>query len=274
MSRYKIMFDRLTSASERALISFFMLGYPDRKSCLAFVDAAIQSGADALELGIPYSDPVADGPTIVEAANIARDNGATVADCFVMMGEIRAKHPQIPLGLLVYANFVFAAGADQFLISCQRAGVDSLLVADLPLREAENLRMLAADLDVKIVLILPPNVTDEQALRIGKASQGYVYLLSRFGVTGTETPLHTDVTRFLPALSQAGAPPGILGFGISSARQVRLAVDAGVAGVIVGSGLVKNIQQTHGETQSLREKVMSDYIADLKRETVVNRADN
>lgn len=136
MSRYAHLFASLAGRNEGALIPFFMLGDPDPRGSLASIEAALAAGADALELGLPFSDPVADGPTIVAAANRALATGMTPERCFAMIAQIRARHPRIPIGLLVYVNLVFARGLDSFYACAAQAGVDSVLIADLPLREA------------------------------------------------------------------------------------------------------------------------------------------
>lgn len=263
MSRYNEMFEQLRHRQEGALIPFFVLGYPDRASCLQLVDAAIEAGADALELGIPFSDPIADGPTIVAAANLALHSGTGVAEAFQLIQEIRRKHARIPIGLLVYANLVVANGIKDFLLHCHEAGADSLLVADMPLREADELRATASDIGIEIVFILTPNASLQVAEEVARASGAYVYLLSRFGVTGTDKSAGMPVEHLLATLKQHEAAPGILGFGISTPEHVQHALESGANGVVVGSGLVKTIvENPHNEAAAVRH-----YVDVLKRAT-------
>lgn len=253
MSRYTKMFQRLAENREGALIPFLMLGDPDAETCLARIDAVIAAGADALELGLPFSDPVADGPTLVEAANRALANGTTPARCFEMLGEIRARHPDIPVGLLVYANLVLARGVDDFFARAARAGVDSILVPDMPLRESRPLQEAGQRHGIEPVFILPPDANDDCVQNVAATSRGYVYVLGRKGVTGSERAAETPLPEKLQALRERNAAPAVIGFGVSSAAHVRNALDAGASGAIVGSALVKTFAAGEDGTALVRE---------------------
>ena len=261
MSRYQTVFSALKSRNEGALIPFFVLGFPDREQCLATIDAAIAAGADALELGIPFSDPVADGPVIVEAGNIARAHGIEPPQALAMVAEIRRRHPNIPIGLLVYANLLIGPGIDTFLQHCQEAGVDSVLVADIPLREADDLRQRATQYGIDVVFILAPNASLQAARAIANASQGYVYLLSRAGVTGADRGAGLPLSHLIDVLHSERSVPPILGFGISTAEHVRDAMKAGAAGAIVGSALVTTIKQAGGDAVDAVQRLITSLKA-------------
>lgn len=231
-------YERVFAARECALIPFLMLGDPDPDTCVARVDELVAAGADALELGIPFSDPVADGPVIVAAARRALSAGTTPARAFALLARIRARHPDIPLGVLVYANLVFGRGIDAFYAAAAQAGVDSVLVADVPLREVAPFRAASRAHGIAQVLILPPDAEAATLTAVAQAGAGYTYVLGRAGVTGADRAAVMPATERLARLVAAGAPPPVIGFGISKPEHVRAAIAAGAAGVIVGSALV------------------------------------
>lgn len=236
MSRYTNMFAGLAARHEGALIPFLMCGDPDIETSLVRIETAIANGADALELGVPFSDPVADGPALVDAAQRALAGGVTPAACFALIARVRERHPSLPIGILVYANLVFARGVDDFHARAAAAGVDSILVPDVPLREAGPFRDAAARHGIDPVFILPPDTDDTTGAAIAAASRGYTYVLGRKGVTGAERTVETPPPERFAMLKQNGAPP-VIGFGVSRPEHVRAAITAGAAGAIVGSAL-------------------------------------
>jgi tryptophan synthase alpha chain len=240
MTRYSIMFERLRERGEGAFGGFVMLGDPDLATSAAILDALIEGGADMLEVGIPFSDPVADGPVIQAAAVRAIAAGTRTADCFRLLAEFRTRHPQVPVGILTYANLVVARGREAFYRAAAEAGVDSVLVADVPLIEARPFIAAARSAGVAPVLIAAPNTPPERLARIAAESEGYTYCVARSGVTGADTAVRFagDV---IAALTEAGSPPPVLGFGIAEPDHVRLALQAGAAGVISGSAIVDRI---------------------------------
>lgn len=233
--RYARLFARNTGAFG----AFVMLGDPDLETSAAILDALVEGGADMLEVGIPFSDPVADGPTIQAAAVRALARNVTPADCFALLRACRERHPDVPIGVLTYANIILARGRDAFYAACADAGVDSVLVADVPAREAEPFVAAARAQGVAPVLIAATNTPPETLRRIAALGAGYTYCVARAGVTGTRDALALDHDQLFGLLQDAGAPPPILGFGISTPEQVAEALASGAAGVIAGSALVK-----------------------------------
>ena len=234
MSRYGAMFERLRGRREGALGAFVMLGDPASAGLLHDLPA---SGADMIEVGIPFSDPVADGPVIQAAAKRALDAGVRVGDCLHMIADFRAAHPDVPVGILTYANLVMARGRDDFFARAAAAGADSLLLADVPAREAAPWAagMRAAGIDA--VLIAAANTPPETVRVIAELGRGYTYCVTRAGITGTHAQAEFD-GGLIRDLAEAGAPPPVFGFGIATADQVRAALAAGAAGVISGSAIV------------------------------------
>jgi len=241
MSRYEALFATLSAANRGAFIPFTVLGFPDRAQCFDHLDLLAQH-ADALELGIPFSDPVADGPTIQRAAIEALANGATPKRCLTLVARLRARHPDLPMGLLVYANLVVRSGLDNFYAAATAAGVDSVLVADVPSEAGEPFAKAARAAGVAPVFIAPPNADKTALDRIARLGAGYTYVLTRAGVTGAEQAAGAPADALLGALAERGAPPPVLGFGLSTPEQVRAGIAAGAAGVISGSAVVERLR--------------------------------
>jgi tryptophan synthase alpha chain len=258
MSRYATMFDKLRRRGEGAFGAFVMLGDPDPLTSAGVLDALVVGGADMIEVGIPFSDPVADGPTIQASAKRALAAGVRTADCFDLIGGFRERHPDVPVGILTYANLVLARGRRQFFEGAARAGADSLLVADLPALEAEpwSDEMRAAGLDP--VLIAAAN-TPSQALRsIARLSAGYTYCVTRPGITGTHSSASFDPL-LIQRLLDLGAPPPVFGFGISKPEHVQAAIAAGAAGVICGSAIVSLLADAVSPASAI-----APFVASLK----------
>ena len=242
MERYENLFEQLNARKEGAFVPFVTLGDPSPEQSLKIIDTLIEAGADALELGIPFSDPLADGPTIQNAALRAFASGVTPTQCFEMLAAIRQKHPTIPIGLLMYANLVFSRGIDEFYAQCAKAGVDSVLIADVPVEESAPFRQAALRHNVAPIFICPPNADDELLRQIASYGRGYTYLLSRAGVTGAENRAALPLHHLVEKLKEYNAAPPLQGFGISSPDQVTSSIGAGAAGAISGSAIVKIIE--------------------------------
>jgi tryptophan synthase alpha chain len=237
--RYAKMFERLARSGEGAFIPFAMLGDPDPATSLAVVRAMVRGGADAIELGLPFSDPIADGPVIQAAAARALAAGVRRTDCWGIVSSVRAESPALPIGLLVYANLVCHEDPARFYAGAASAGVDSVLVADLPVRESEPVAAAARAGGIAPVFIAPPNADEARLRAIAEAGEAYTYVTSREGVTGADQRLRRDLSTLLATLRRFGAPPPVLGFGISNPEQVRAALAMGAAGAISGSAVVR-----------------------------------
>jgi tryptophan synthase alpha chain len=233
VSRYAAMFGRLDG--EGAFGAFLMLGDPNLGASAALLDSLVEGGADMIEVGIPFSDPVADGPVIQAAAQRALGAGVRVGDCLDLIAGFRARHPDIPVGILTYANIVVARAG--FMRAAVEAGADSLLIADVPALEAQPYVEQMTQAGIEPVLIAAANTPDATLARIGKLSRAYTYCVSRAGITGTHAGGQFDAG-LVERLERAGAPPPIFGFGISKAEHVRAALSAGAKGVICGSAIV------------------------------------
>jgi len=247
MSRYADMFDRL--GSEGAFGAFLMLGDPDLQTSAQFLDAAVEGGADMIEVGIPFSDPVADGPVIQAAAQRALSAGIRVSDCLELLAGFRSRHPTVPVGILTYANIVAARMG--FMRDAVEAGADSLLIADVPSLEAERFTREMEQAGIEPVLIAAANTPEPALRRIASLSKAYTYCVSRAGITGTHAggSFDSDLIRRVEA---AGAPPAVFGFGISKPEHVRAALSAGARGVICGSAIVEKVGLGEDVTSLIR----------------------
>ncbi|HEX8513767.1 MAG TPA: tryptophan synthase subunit alpha [Allosphingosinicella sp.] len=257
MTRYQSMFESLRTRGEGAFGAFAMLGDPDLETSGSILDALVEGGADMIEVGIPFSDPVADGPVIQAAAVRALAAGTRTADCFRLLSEFRSRHPDVPVGILTYANLVMARGREAFYAAAAAAGVDSVLVADVPLIEARPFLAASRAAGVAPVLIAAPNTSSERLALIAAEGEGYTYCVARAGVTGADAEVRF-AGEVIAALVAAGAPPPVLGFGISEPEHVRLALRAGAAGVISGSAIVDRVA---------RGEDVRGFVAEMKAAT-------
>jgi tryptophan synthase alpha chain len=247
MSRYSAMFDRLDGTG--AFGAFLMLGDPDLETSARLLDEAVEGGADMIEVGIPFSDPVADGPVIQAAAQRALAAGVRVGDCFDLIAAFRTRHPDVPVGILTYANIVVARAG--FARDAAEAGADSLLIADVPALEAEPFVRDMEQAGIEPVLIAAANTPDDALRRIAKLSKAYTYCVSRAGITGTHAGGQFDAG-LIARLREAGAPPPVFGFGISAPEHVRAALATGARGVICGSAIVDLAQRGGDVAQFVR----------------------
>lgn len=266
ITRYHSMFARLTARKEGAFVPFVTLGDPNPEMSLRIVQTLIDAGADALELGIPFSDPLADGPVIQAANARALAAGTTLDRCVYMIRTVRRRNPHIPIGLLMYANLVYVHGIRHFYHMMANAGVDSVLVADVPLQENAEFSDAARISQVAPVLILPPGMDDTTMEQIADQSEGYLYLMSRAGVTGVDNAAAMPVRTTVEALMRRNSAPPLLGFGISTPAQVHDAMAAGVAGVIAGSAVVKLIAEIATPERLLAE--LGEFVHTMKAATV------
>lgn len=265
-ARYQRMFDSLSSKDEGAFVPFVMLGDPDAETSCKIIQTLIEAGADALELGIPYSDPIADGPTIQRASIRALKSGVRPDHCFDVIRQIREQYEHIPIGLLLYSNLVLAKGIESFYQRAAAAGVDSILIADVPIRESDRFIEIAQAHNIQQILIAPPNASDETLAAIGEKSSGYTYLLGRAGVTGAETAAQIPTESLIAKLTQYEVAPPLLGFGISSPEQVHAAILGGAAGAISGSATV-NIIETHLADTNAMLDALTEFVSQMKAAT-------
>lgn len=232
-------FAHLSPGQTAALMPYFTLGYPDRDTSIAVVEA-IAPYADLLELGVPFSDPLADGPTVQRSTQVALENGTTTAGCLEMLRHLRRRGVDTPAMLMGYFNPILAYGMARYVQDAAAAGADGFIVPDLPPEEAEEFEQLAAAAGLCLIHFLAPTSSPERIARVAARAQGFIYLVSLTGVTGARQNLQTGLADFVGRVRAHTAVPLAVGFGIGTppqAQQVGQMAD----GVIVGSALINAV---------------------------------
>lgn len=243
-SRYDKLFAALREKNEGAFVPFIMLGDPTPEASVDIIRTAVAAGADALELGVPFSDPVADGPTIQASHIRALDGGATLDSALEQVRTIRSEFPDLPIGMLIYGNVAFARGVGRFYAEFAEAGADSILLPDVPVREGAPFIAAAKEAGINPIFIAPARAAERTLAGVAEHSQGYIYAISRDGVTGTEKESETTgLDEVVASIQRFDGPPVLLGFGISSPQHVADAIAANAAGAITGSAITKIIDR-------------------------------
>ncbi len=245
-------FGQLRSQGRCALMPFLMAGDPNLATTRATLLALQAAGADLVELGIPYSDPLADGPVIQAAASRALAHGTTPAQVLAMLHSLKGELT-LPVVLFTYSNPLLNRGMETFCEEAAAAGAAGLVVPDLPLEEGEKLSLIAAAHGLDLVLLVAPTTPAERMARIHQASRGFTYLVSVTGVTGVRTALESRVGTLVQQLKGLGDTPVAVGFGISGVEQARQVRQWGADGAIVGSALVKVMAAAQGAGQPVGE---------------------
>ena len=247
----------------KAFIAFLTCGDPDLETTAAAVRAAARNGADLIELGIPFSDPTAEGP-VIQGANLrALKGGVTTDKVFQLVRELR-RDVTIPLVFMTYANVVYSYGAERFLANCAEAGIDGLILPDLPFEEKEEFLPTCRKYGVDLISMIAPTSADRVAM-IAREAEGFLYLVSSLGVTGERSEINTDLAAIVKTVRENTKTPCAVGFGISAPEQAR-AMAALSDGAIVGSAIVRIVEQYGKEAPERVGKYvkgMKQAIADL-----------
>ena len=235
-------FQELKKNSQCALIPFITAGDPDLETTAKAIKVLAENGADMIELGVPYSDPLADGPTIQAAATRALAQGVKLEDVLAIVKEV-TQTVSVPIILFTYYNPIYYRGAEAFLKLVKDSGVSGLVVPDLPLEEADVLLEPAKKMGIEVTLLVAPTSPPDRIKAIAEQSSGFIYLVSVTGVTGMRTAMGGNVSELLAQLHQQTDKPIGVGFGISSPEQAKQVKDWGAEGVIVGSAIVKRLAE-------------------------------
>lgn len=241
----------------KAFIPFITCGDPDLETTGKVVRAAVENGADLIELGIPFSDPTAEGP-VIQGANIrALSGGVTTDKIFDFVRELR-KDVKVPLVFMTYANVVFSYGAEKFISTCKEIGVDGIILPDLPFEEKEEFNPLCKQYGVDLISLIAPTSKQRVAM-IAKEADGFLYLVSSLGVTGTRSEITTDMESIVKMVRENTDIPCAIGFGISTPEQAKK-MAAISDGVIVGSAIIKLIEE-HGRDSG---GPVGEYVKSMK----------
>lgn len=245
----------------KAFVAFITCGDPDLETTAAAVRAAVANGADLIELGIPFSDPTAEGP-VIQGANIrALSGGVTTDKIFDLVRDLRTDIT-VPMVFMTYANVVFSYGAETFIATCKEIGIDGLILPDIPYEEKEEFLPICHKYDVDLISLIAPT-SENRISMIAKEAEGFLYIVSSLGVTGTRSEIKTDLKSIVDVVRQNTDIPCAIGFGISTPEQAgKMAAISD--GAIVGSAIVKLIEQYGKESP----KYVGEYVKAMKKGTI------
>lgn len=260
MNRIEERFKDLQNNKEKAFIVFLTCGYPDLETTERFILEFSKIGVDLIELGIPFSDPLADGKIIQESSQVALRNNIDTLKVFELVKRIRDS-TSIPLCLMTYYNPVFCFGLENFMKTSNRCGVDGLIIPDLPVEESKDILKISNRYDLSIIFFISPTTTLKRIKLISKLSKGFIYYVSVTGVTGVREKLPSDLMRRIQRIKEITDKPICVGFGISKPSQLNQIYKV-ADGVIVGSAIIKKIKENLKRTDLVRRVV--DYVSWLK----------
>lgn len=269
MNRISKTFSRLSDANQKALVAYVMAGYPDADSTMAAVRGLVAGGADIIELGFPFSDPLADGPVIQEAATVSLTQGTTLESYYDTVRNIRRFSGDIPLIIMTYTNVAYSVGYDVFARQISDAGMDGIILPDMPVEEAEAYQRHAHAAGLDTIFLASPNTSDVRVSRIAEASTGFLYMVAVYGTTGAAGGVRRyaiDALRRIKAAS--GKLPVGVGFGVNGHDDVRQYVKAGADAVIVGSSILRIIKES---PQNDMESRVARFVRSLKDGTILSQ---
>jgi tryptophan synthase alpha chain len=244
-------------------IGFAVAGDPDKTTCIRIARALIAGGTDILELGVPFSDPVADGPAIQKADERALGAGTTPLGVFEIVREIH-KETDVPIVFLTYFNIVYHRGIERFYREAHDAGVDGILIADMPVEESEEVCKNAQRFGIDPVFLISQTTSDKRIKKIAARAQGYLYLVAVLGVTGVRDHVSEGAVDLLERVRRHTSLPLAIGFGISTPEQAQTCIRAGADGVIVGSAIVEIVERNL-EDLDVMERELKEYVSAMKK---------
>ena len=266
MSRIKEKFAELEAKNQKALISYIMAGFPNDKATISTVKGLVKGGVDIIELGFPFSDPLADGPVIQNASTISLEKGTKIAKFFSLVKKIR-KETDIPLILMTYTNILYHKGYAKFIAEAKKAGIDGFILPDMSVEEPKEY-LQAAKNNADTIFLISPNTSKQRIQKISKASSGFLYLVAVFGTTGVKTGIKKytiDAIKQVKKQTKGKIPIGV-GFGVSTPEDVKKYIKAGADAVIVGSAYLKLIEKT---SQNQLEVKIASFTKSLKKQTIL-----
>ena len=265
MSRIQNKFAELEKSGQKALVTYVMVGYPSHKDTLSAVRGLIDGGADIIELGFPFSDPLADGPVIQHASTISLEKGTKMSQFLNLVRQIR-KESQIPLVLMTYTNILYSKGYQKFFKMAKEAGLDGLITPDMTVEESKEYLKAAKNAQLDTIFLVSPNTSKARLLQIVKQTTGFLYLVAVFGTTGVQNKIQNYTISALKEtkkIAKGKVPVGI-GFGISTPNDIKSYVKHGADAAIVGSALIKLIERT---PSNKIQKTVTSFTRQLKSAT-------
>jgi len=265
-NKLNILFDNLYKKREKALICGIVGGYPDINTSKEIVKTIIDSGADIIEIGIPFSDPMADGPTIQNASLKALANGVTPLNCFDIVKDIKKNYKNTPILSMTYSNIVFSNNLKNFLKSAKKNEIDGFIIPDLNVEDADEYIRLTKQIDLATIFLSAPNTSKKRLIEIASSSTGFVYMVSVFGITGSrqnfERYTFEAVSKTKEIISKFNVPLAV-GFGISNPKDAKSMLKSGADGIIIASSIMKLIMENENNKDQMLLKLGS-FIKDLK----------
>ncbi len=270
-SRIKTKFEALAKKGEGALICYVVAGYPDIKTSERVIDSLVAAGADIIEIGIPFSDPIADGRTIQAACSYALENGTRPEDAMRVARNVRKKYPELPLLFMTYSNILLRKGLEKFMAQSKDSGIDGFIIPDMPVDEGQSYIAVASQLGLMTVFLASPNTSPERLSSIIQHATGFLYLVSVFGITGARDSFEDYTRDAVKRVKMAAGSkiPVAVGFGISTPAHARYMMTAGADAVIVGSAILDRIETTgRNKTDMLRK--IEKFAKSMKRACTSN----
>ena len=265
MSRIKNKFLELEKKNEKALIAYVMLGFPNERATISTVRGLVKGGADIIEIGFPFSDPIADGLVIQNASNISLKSGTKLEQFFKTIKKIRSE-TQIPLVLMTYTNILYKKGFENFMKKAKSVGIDGLILPDMSVEESSEYISTARKNQLDTIFLISPNTSTERIKKILKVTTGFLYLVSIYGTTGMETTIQKytiDAIKKTKQIVKKKIPIGI-GFGIYTPNDAKIFVSHGIDAIIVGSAFLRLIEKT---PQAKIESKIASFTKSLKNST-------
>jgi len=266
MSRIKEKFAELKAKNEKALISYIMVGFPNQRATLSAVKGLVTGGTDIIELGFPFSDPLADGPVIQNASTVSLEKGTKINNFFSLVKKIR-KLTDLPLVLMTYTNILYARGYPKFISEAKKAGIDGFILPDMSIDESKEY-LNAAKGKIDTIFLVSPNTNKKRIRKIAKSTSGFLYLVAVYGTTGVKTGIKNYTIKAIKKVkkqTKAKIPVGV-GFGVSTPADVKKFISVGADAVIVGSAFLKLIEKT---PQNKLEQKMAAFTKSLKKQTKI-----
>jgi len=249
MSRLQATFEKLRAQNERAFIPFVTCGDPDLKTSQTLIESYIAAGADIVEIGIPFTDPLADGPTIQRASERALAGGATMDDALQLIADVRKTYPDTPLVPMTYVNPVYQIGYDEFARRCAQVGADGVIISDIPPEAGAEWIAAGRKHGVDTIFLVAPTSDDERVEAVANAASGFIYAVARMGVTGAKSDVPPEIGDLIARVKKHTDTPICAGFGFSSPNQIAgTCRSSQVDGIVVASALIDQLEKAPGET--------------------------
>lgn len=249
LNRIAQKFCELETKVEGGLICYVVAGYPDITTSEQVISAMVKGGADMIEIGIPFSDPIADGRTIQTASNIALEKGMTPEKALKLAKDVRRSHPKLPLLAMTYSNILVHAGMEKFMSQSKDCGLDGFIIPDMPIEESDAYLRSASKLGLATVFLVSPNTPESKLRKVTSNASGFLYIVSVYGVTGARKSIEKYTLSTITAVKRVSGKklPIAVGFGIGTPAKAKIMINAGADAVIVGSAIIDKISNTSGK---------------------------